>query len=246
MPRLDVLDGGTEDALPVQGSVGPVAPVLDRDRRLRQPLADAVPRDRLAVLLGRDRAEQGPVGRIDERVLADRDRMQGRERAAVLEIGDGREAHPDEGGRNQNGREQDGGDDPAAAPAALRALAQLAPAALRGKLAVPRVLARGHARTPAARRRSWERTRRSLSRRSAAFSSSAQALTVIVARSARALTKTAPSRSLEASSRSRSTAARRSLWMGICTVISASLSRLRIVEFRMVSEASFSLGMTSR
>ena len=48
------------------------------------------------LLLGRDRAEQRPVGRVDERVLADRDRLERRERAAGLERGGRTQAGEDE------------------------------------------------------------------------------------------------------------------------------------------------------
>ena len=59
------------------------------------------------------------------------------------------------------------------------------------------------------------------------------------------LTKTS-SRSPGASARRASTSERRSAEGGTCTVTSAYFAALRIVELRMVSEASFSFGITSR
>src|SRR5262249_37780634 len=79
LPRADVLPEGPRDAFVVDAAVLVEAPVLDGDRRLRQPRAYAAERYGLAVLLRRDRAEQRPVGRVDEGVLADRDGPQARE-----------------------------------------------------------------------------------------------------------------------------------------------------------------------
>src|SRR2546423_5578676 len=52
------------------------AAVLDRNGRRRQPARHPAETDRLAVPLRGDRAEQRPVRRVDEGVLADRDRPQ--------------------------------------------------------------------------------------------------------------------------------------------------------------------------
>ena len=74
--------------------------VLDGDRRPRQPRAHALERHRLAVALGRDRPEQRAVGRVDERVRADVDRLQAREVARGRERGPGADA----GDRDDDGR----------------------------------------------------------------------------------------------------------------------------------------------
>ena len=80
LPALHVGDDGAEDADRIDAAVAVEAAILDRDRRLRHPRADRAARNGRPVLLGRDRAEQAAVGRVDERVLADRDRT---ERAEV-------------------------------------------------------------------------------------------------------------------------------------------------------------------
>ena len=72
-PGLDVLHQRPGDALEVDAAVLVEAAVLDRDRRLREPRAHLLERDGLPVALGRDRPEEGVVGGVDERVLADRD-----------------------------------------------------------------------------------------------------------------------------------------------------------------------------
>ena len=77
----------TARAMPC-GSIPPwvvEAPVLDRDRRLRHPRADAREGDDLPVPLGRDRAEQRAVGGVDEGVLADPHLVQSREIAGRAE-----------------------------------------------------------------------------------------------------------------------------------------------------------------
>jgi hypothetical protein len=56
--------------------VPPEAPVLDRDRRLRQPGRHLLELQRLAVGLRRHDAEQRAVVRVEERVLPERDRTQ--------------------------------------------------------------------------------------------------------------------------------------------------------------------------
>ena len=72
-PGLDVLHQRAGDALEVDAAVLVEAAVLDRDRRLREPRAHLLERDGLPVPLGRDRPQEGVVGGVDERVLADRD-----------------------------------------------------------------------------------------------------------------------------------------------------------------------------
>ena len=88
LARAHVLPERARDALDVDAAVLVEAPVLDRDRRLRHPRADLAERHRLAVPLGRDRAEQRVVGGVDERVLADRDRPQRVQVAGGAEGGD--------------------------------------------------------------------------------------------------------------------------------------------------------------
>ena len=81
----DVGPEGAGDADGVDPAVLPVALVLDRNRRLADPRADLVRRDFLPVpSFGRDGAEAGAVRGVDERVLAERERLQRRERAALL------------------------------------------------------------------------------------------------------------------------------------------------------------------
>ena len=85
LARLDVLEHGAGDALRVDAAVGVEPAVLDRDRGLRHPGADARQRHDLPVALGRDRAEERPVGCIDERVLADPHLVEGGEIARGAE-----------------------------------------------------------------------------------------------------------------------------------------------------------------
>ena len=89
------------------------------------------------------------------------------------------------------------------------------------------------------------RRRSSCSSFSAAASLSVQARSVRVGDPSSELTKTS-SRSPGTSERRASTSGRRSTEGGTCTVTSAYFAALRIVELRMVSEASFSFGITSR
>ena len=96
LPRLDVRVERAHDAEIVEGTVVVETPVLDRDRRLRHPLADLVERDRLAVAFRRNRSEQRSVRREDERVLADLHRLEDVEVAAVHPDGRAREARDDE------------------------------------------------------------------------------------------------------------------------------------------------------
>ena len=74
---------------------------------------------------------------------------------------------------------------------------------------------------------------------------SVQARSVSVGEPSSELTNTS-SRSPGASSRSASTSDPRSVAGGTCTVTWAYFAGLRIVELRMVSDASFSFGITSR
>src|SRR5436190_9167908 len=101
---------------------------------------------------------------------------------------------------------------------------------------------RRHEKTPCARNAACARSLSRRSRASASTSLAAAARTTTVALALRSVTYTSPS----VASRSLSTTAVRSLLKGTCTVISATFSRLRIVALRMVSEASFSFGITSR
>ena len=85
LARLDIRVDGARDALRVDAAVAVEAPVLDRDRGLRHPGADPRERDDLPVALGRDRAEERPVGGVDEGVLADPHLVQGGEVARRAE-----------------------------------------------------------------------------------------------------------------------------------------------------------------
>src|SRR5581483_7925247 len=184
-----------------------------------------------AIALCRNHSELGAVGGVHDRVLADGD---GLERAQLAAGAEGRLASERAGDENQR-REEERRDDqppPDTVPAQLRPL--------------PATATSGHAKTPSARSRVCARRRRSPSSRSAAAASGAAARTVIVARSSSAVTTTPASCSDETSSRSASIAAARSHASGSCMVISAKVSRLRIVELTRVSDASLSLGTTSR
>ena len=87
--RLDVPDRCAKDALPVDAAVLVETAILDRDRRLAHPGGDvAQVLDRLTVPLCRDRAELLAVAVVDERVGAERDRLQGLQ-VAVVEQGSG-------------------------------------------------------------------------------------------------------------------------------------------------------------
>ena len=82
--------------------------------------------------------------------------------------------------------------------------------------------------------------------RSRSAASGAQVRTVTLAEPFSPVTSTSERESPAVSLLSRSTTASRSLSSGTCTVTCASFSRLTRVELRMVSEASFSFGITSR
>src|SRR5581483_12288638 len=120
-----ILPGGTRDPVVVEGAVVPEAAVLDRDRRLRHPLDDVRERERLAVLAGRDRAEQRPVGGEDERVRAEIDRTEVLERAVGLDVTCGAVAAPDDPGDEHEQQDEEEDEDQRQAP---RRLAASAPA----------------------------------------------------------------------------------------------------------------------
>ena len=101
---LDVLDRGAHDALPVDPAVLVETPVLDVHRGVRHPVGHGVETDGLAVPLRGNRAENGAVGRVHERVRADGDRLQ-RGEAAVVE--DPRGARHRRGDEDRNRPEDD-------------------------------------------------------------------------------------------------------------------------------------------
>ena len=66
-PGLEVRERGAGDALVVERAVLPEAPVLDRHRRLRQPVRHRAERHRLAMARGGDGAEERAVAGVHER-----------------------------------------------------------------------------------------------------------------------------------------------------------------------------------
>ena len=151
--RPDVREQRARDAGVVERAVLPEAAVLDRHRRARHPFAHVGEIDRLAVLLGRDRAEQRAVGGVHEGVLADVDRLEVVELAAGHPDGGAREAGHDEYEEHRQRRACDEvGDAPAMLAHALAALAPDVREQLVG-LAAPSASSgrRGHAYTPSAR-----------------------------------------------------------------------------------------------
>ena len=104
-PGLHVAPERPGDALGVDAAVREEAPVLDRDRRLREPGRDLPERDDLPVALGRDHAEQRAVGGVDERVLADLRLLERGEVAARAER-EHRAARGDAGSRAEDGRDR--------------------------------------------------------------------------------------------------------------------------------------------
>jgi hypothetical protein len=94
---LEVLDRGAQDALVVQAAMVVEAAILDGNGRLRDPGRRLVKRHGLAIPLGRDGTENAPVGRVDEGVLADRDRLQRGEVAVVEDAVCAREGGSDDG-----------------------------------------------------------------------------------------------------------------------------------------------------
>src|SRR5439155_11391410 len=242
----DVTEQRAADRLEVDPAVAVETAVLDCDRRLLHPRADLGQRHRLAVLLGRNRPEHRSVGGVDEAVLTERRGLELVQRAVVPDRGCA--AEPDRDRRHGSADDQEAED---REPAAAACLLPPALAAAVGELGssvrpVARAVGRRAHSTPCSRSRRWARTRRSLSRSSAATASGAQARTVTVASPFRLVTSTSARGSPAVSLRSRSTTASRSLSSGTCTVTSASFSGLTMVEFTMVSEASFSLGITRR
>src|SRR5581483_11185605 len=237
--------GRAGDAPVVDAAVLREAAILDGDDGFRHPGADTAERNGLAVPLGRDRAEQRSVRRVDEGVLTDLDRAQRRQRAARAEGREGAEAEKDERQRNADERGHEDHDG-VPLPAAPAAGAQSPAAAAGRKVAGRRLRPSPHCRTPAARNRRCARSRSSRWIRSASVGSSARVRIVTVALSARSLTKTSGSRSSMHSARSRSMTVSRSELKGTCTVTSARWALVTIVELRMVSEASLSFGITKR
>src|SRR5262245_50880068 len=251
----EVADRGPDDSLVVDAAVPVEAPVLDRDRGLRHPRAHLREGDRLAILLGGDRAQQRAVRGVDEGVCGPALRT-GRNRAELGQAAAGLEgsgtAEPDRDDPADDRHEHDRDDRRVAPPLLLDAQPALlgAPDQLVEVVGAPTASApsgrRAHPKTPAARKLVCARIRRSLSSRSASIGPEARARTTIVAFPFRPVTLTCGSRSSATVFRNSSTTARRSLSNGICTVISATFSRPTIVELRIVSEANFSFGMTSR
>src|SRR4029077_20166352 len=150
--RAEVLPGGAGDALVVDAAVLVEAVVLDRDRCLAHPRADAPEGDRRAIALSRDRAQQRAVGRVDERVLADLDRLQIVQVAVGAEPGYGADAGGDHG---QHDHEQDDEDQRRAAlalrldpaPAFAAAAEDVLELVVAPAAATPRRRWRGHAKT---------------------------------------------------------------------------------------------------
>ena len=119
--RPVVLQRGAHDSLVVDAAVLVEAPVLDCDRCLPQPRRRLLERDGLPVVVRRDRAQKRAVCRVDERVLADSDRLQRGEVAAVLERRPGRQGGGSDrrGGGSEEHHDNGCGDDLlAAAPLA--------------------------------------------------------------------------------------------------------------------------------
>src|ERR687896_1935088 len=84
--RANVRPGGPQDPGHVDSPVLVEAAVLDGDDRLPHERTDRAQLDRGAVLLGGDRAQERIVGRVDERVLADRDPAQVVEGTALVDL----------------------------------------------------------------------------------------------------------------------------------------------------------------
>src|SRR6185437_7411612 len=255
LARAEVPDRRANNPLVVDATVLVEAAILDRDRGLRHPGAHLREGDRLAVLLGGNRAQQRAVRGVDERVRgaalrACRHRPKLGEAAARFERCRPAEPDGDDPSDNQHEHDRNDGRMPPpllldTQPAFLGSSDELvevvwspaAPASRRRWV---------HPKTPAARRLACARTRRSLSSRSASIGPEARTRTTTVALPFNPVTLTSGSRSPATASRSSSTTARRSLSNGTCTVISATFSRPTIVELRIVSEASFSFGITRR
>ena len=151
------------------------APVLDCDRRLAHPGAHLAQAHRLTVLLGGNRAEQGAVGRVDERIGADRRRPKVPQIAVGLDRA--RAAEADRGEHGEDPEEHDkeraelaatscSSSVPALAPMVRHVRARTAGSTVAGRLA--------HSRLCSRRRRATRR-RRSLCTPSSSEASGAQA-----------------------------------------------------------------------
>ncbi len=124
LPLREVRPRGPRDPLPVDPPVLVEAPILDRHRRAGQPRRHLAEVERLAVVLRGNRPEEAPVGRVDERVLPDRDFLQGGQLSIVAERGGGRErAGCDRRGPAEHDRGDSQRSDPPAAAATLPARA---------------------------------------------------------------------------------------------------------------------------
>src|SRR5207249_9198568 len=84
------------DPLVVDAAVVVEAAILDRHRGRPHPRADVLQRNRLAVLLGRNRPEELAVGGVDEGVVAERCRSERGKVAARAEGGSTPEADDDD------------------------------------------------------------------------------------------------------------------------------------------------------
>ena len=94
--RLDVRNCRAGDSLDVDAAVREEATVLDCNRGFPDPRGHALDLDRLAVALGRDRAQEASVRREEERVLADSNRAQ-RAQIARRPVGEDRSTTADAG-----------------------------------------------------------------------------------------------------------------------------------------------------
>jgi hypothetical protein len=107
-PGLHVPPERSRDAFGVEAAVVEESAILDRDRRLREPGRDAIERHDLPIPLGGDDTEQGAVGRVDERVLADPRRAERGQVAPRPEGDDGRATG--DPGRDQEADEREDDD----------------------------------------------------------------------------------------------------------------------------------------
>src|SRR5437763_5668739 len=123
----DVTPECTRDPDVVDTAVLVEAAVLDRDRRRRQPARHPPEAHGLAVPLRRNRAEQRSVRRVDEGVLADRDRPQRVEITADGERRARAEAGEQGDRRDGQGRAREQRSGPSTAAAAVEPVAPVAP-----------------------------------------------------------------------------------------------------------------------
>src|SRR6185437_8439508 len=203
LARGDVLPRRARDADVVDAAVLVEPAVLDRHRCLGQPGRHLAERDRLSVLVGRNRAEQRAVACVDEGVLADLHRAQRVEAAGGGQRGCRAEAQRED--QDDDRGEDDRGDRArAAAPAdAARPLLLAKPMA---EDEVEVVAARRHPAASVSRRPSASSSRRSLAAASIFWSRSTQRLTVTVAFSAKSVTYTSSPPARRASTVRRSSA----------------------------------------